>query len=92
MVDNCWDQYFVAPRVISVKRDQTIILDLDSKVVISLFHKNKHQMPNTDSLIDSISQIITNFQAESSELIFLNIDLKNAYSQLNFHPDTTKTL
>ena len=49
-------------------------------------------MPNTDRLIDSISQIITNFQAESSELIFLYQNLKNAYSQLNFHPDTTKTL
>ena len=49
-------------------------------------------MPNTDRLIDSISQIITNFQADSSELIFLNIDPKYAYSQLIFHHDTTKTL
>ena len=92
MVDNCSDQYFVSPIVISVKRDQTILLDLDSKILNKFFYKNKYQMPNTDRLIDSISQIITNFQADSSELIFLNIDPKYAYSQLIFHHDTTKTL
>ena len=61
------ERLFSTTIVISVKRDQTIKLDLDSKILNKFIHK-KNQTPNTDRLIDSISQIITNFQAESSEL------------------------
>ena len=61
------ERLFSTTIVISVKRDQTIKLDLDSKILNKFIHK-KNQAPNTDRLIDFISQIITNFQVESSEL------------------------
>ena len=48
-------------------------------------------MPNIETLIDSISQIITDYKTEPADKIyFSNIDLKYAYSQLNLHPDTAK--
>ena len=46
-------------------------------------------MPNFDTLIDSISQIITNFHTESSDKNFSStINLKYAYIQLNVQFDT----
>ena len=41
--------------------------------------------------MDSISQIITNYKTEQADTIYFStIDLKNAYSQLNLHPETAK--
>ena len=48
-------------------------------------------MPNIETLMDSISQIITDYKTESAEKIYFStIDLKYAYSQLNSHPETAK--
>ena len=90
-LNNCSDQYFISPIVITVKRDQTIKLALDSKILNKAIHKNKYQMPNIETLMDSISQIITNYKIEPAEQIYFStIDLKYAYSQLNLHPETAK--
>ena len=88
---NCSDQYFISPIVITVKRDQTIKLALDSKILNKTIHKNKYQMPNIETLIDSISQIINDYKTEPADKIYFpTIDLMFAYSQLNLHPDTAK--
>ena len=48
-------------------------------------------MPTIETLIDSVSQIITDYKTEPADkTYFSNIDLKYAYSQLNLHPDTAK--
>ena len=88
---NCSDQYFISPIVITVKRDQKLKLTLDSKVLNKSIHKNKYQMPNIETLMDSISQIITDYKTEQADTIYFStIDLKYAYSQLNLHPETAK--
>ena len=90
-LNNCSDQYFISPIVITFKRDQTIKLALDSKNSNKAIHKNKYQLSNTEKLIDSISQIITDYKTEPADKIYFStIDLKYAYSQLNFHPKTAK--
>ena len=90
-LNNCSDQYFISPIVITVKRDQTIKLALDSKTLNKSIHKNKNEMPNIETLMDSISQIITNYKTEPADKIYFStIDLKYAYSQLNLHPETAK--
>ena len=66
-MNNCSDQYFISPIVITVKRDQTIELALDSKTLNKAIHKNKYQMPNIETLMDSISQIITNYKTEHAD-------------------------
>ena len=83
------DENFISPIVITVKKDQSVKLALDSKVLNKAIHKNKHQMPNIDSLIDSISQHI-NDSNHGDNVYFSTIDLKYAYSQLNLHPDTAR--
>ena len=48
-------------------------------------------MPNIETLMDSISQFITNYKTEQADtMYFSTIDLKYAYSQLNLHPETAK--
>ena len=48
-------------------------------------------MPNIETLMDSISQIITDYKTEPADTIYFStIDLMYAYSQLNLHPETAK--
>ena len=47
----CSDKNFISPTVITVKRDKTVKLALDSKILNKSIHKNKYQTPNIDNLI-----------------------------------------
>ena len=53
-LSSCSDENFISPIVITVKKDQSIKLALDSKVLNKAIHKNKYQMPNIEMLIDTI--------------------------------------
>ena len=55
------DKNFISPIVITVKKDKSVKLALDSEVLNKAIHKNKYQLPNIDSLIDSISQHINDY-------------------------------
>ena len=74
----CSHQFFISPIVIMVKKDQSIKIALDSKILNKAIHKNKYQMPNLDSLI---SQTLSTTPQETAYLTPL--DLQYAYSQLN---------
>ena len=43
-LDKCSDKQFISPIVITVKKDQTVKLALDSKMIINYLHKNKYQI------------------------------------------------
>ena len=58
-LNNCSDQNFISPIFITVEGDQTIKLALGSKILNKFIHKNKYQMPNIESLIDTVPQVIT---------------------------------
>ena len=85
---NCSDQFFFSPIVITVKKDQSIKIALDSKILIKAIHKNKYQMPNVDSLIQTISQTLSTAPQETA--YFTTLDLQYAYSQLKLHSDTAR--
>ena len=86
-LSSCLDNYFISPIVVTVKKDQSIKLALDSKVLNKSIHKNKYQMPNIDTLIESISQQMS-APASQNITYFSTIDLKYAYSQLNLDTNT----
>ena len=88
-LQECSDKNFISPIVITVKKDKSVKLALNLKILNKAIHKNKYQMPNIDSLIDSISQHI-NDSNHGENVHFSTIDLKYAYSQLNLHPDTAR--
>ena len=81
-LSSCLDKCFISPILVTVKKDQTIKLALDSKILNKAIHKNKYQMSNIDTLIESISQQVS-APASQNTTYFSTLDLKYAYSQLN---------
>ena len=88
-LNSCSDKNFISPILITVKRDKTVKLALDSKILNKSIHKNKYQLPNIDNLIDTIQQNI-NTTASQETAYFSTLDLKYAYSQLNLDPETAR--
>ena len=86
---SCPDKIFISPIVITVKRDKTVKIGLDSKILNKSIHKNRYQMPNIDSLIDTVQQNL-NTNASHETAYFSTLDLKYAYSQLNLDPETAR--
>ena len=72
-LDKCTSDCFIAPIVITVKKDNSIKLALDAKPINRQLYKNKYQMPNVDELIDGVSQIIT--ATSEGSLYFTVLDL-----------------
>ena len=79
-LDKCSDQQFISPIVITVKKDQTVKLALDSKKINKYIHKNKYKMANIDRLLDNIEQVVKS--DKSNQTLFSTLDLKYAYSQI----------
>ena len=50
---------FFLPIVITVNKDHSVNLALDSKLLIKALHKNKYKKPNIELLFDLKIQLIT---------------------------------
>ena len=87
-LNNCSDQFFISPIVFTVKKDKSIKIALDSKILNKAIHKNKYQMPNIDSLIQTILQTLSTAPQETA--YFTTLDLQCAFSQLKLHNDTAR--
>ena len=88
-LNSCSVKNFISPIVIAVKRDKTVKLALDSKILNKPIHKNKYQMPNIVNLIDTIQKKL-NTAASQETAYFSTLDLKYAYSQFNLDPETAR--
>ena len=62
----CSDQFFISPIVITGKKDQSIKIALDSKILNKAVHKNKYQMPNIYPLMQTISQTLSTAPQETA--------------------------
>ena len=54
-LSSCSDEHILSPILITVKKDKSIKLALDSKELNKAIHKNKYQLTNIVMLIDTIS-------------------------------------
>ena len=88
-LEKCSDEFYISAIAITVKKDKSIKLALDSKTINKAIHKNKYQMHNIDCLMDNIAQTITESSDEVKEL-FSTLELRYAYSQLPLDEDTAK--
>ena len=79
-LDKCTSDHFVAPVVITAKKDGTVKLAMDAKPMNSQVFKNNFQMPNLLELFDSAAQIIT--AKTEGTVWFTSLDLKYTFSQL----------
>ena len=88
-LEKCSDKFFISLIVITVKKDKSIRLAVESKTINKTIHTNKYQLHNIDSLMDSIAQT-TAQSSDEGEVLFSTIDLRYAYSQLPLDEDTAK--
>ena len=59
------------------------------KRLLEIYFSYSYQIPNFETLMDSISQIITNYKTEpAGKIYFSTIELRCAYCQPNLHPET----
>ena len=87
-MEKCSDQQFISPIVITIKKDQSKKLAMDSKQISKMIHKNKYQMPNVDVLLDNVAQSVQQGHNRPGTTLFLSIDLRYAYSQLKLDEAT----
>ena len=74
--------HFIAPIVLTAKKDGSIKLAFNAKPIIAQIWKNKHQMHNLHELISSAAQIIT--KSTPRKVWLTSLELKYAFSQLPF--------
>ena len=86
-LNECSDKYFVSPIVITVKKDRSVNLALESWELNKQVHKNKYQMPNIEELMDTVGQTIS--KRKPGEVYFSTMDLTYAYGQLPLSPETS---
>ena len=79
-LDKCSDRQVISPIVITVKKNQTVKIALDSKKINEFIHKNKYQMPNIELLLVKIAQVVKS--DKSKQTLFSTLDLRYAYSQI----------
>ena len=80
-MDKCTTDFFIAPIVLTAKKDGSIKLALNAKSMNAQIWKNKYQMPNIHELIDSAAQIIP--RNVPGKVWFTSLDMKYAFSQLS---------
>ena len=81
-LEKCSDELFISPVVITVKKDKSVKIALDSKKLNDAIHKNKYQMQSIDHLMDSVAVYISERKNKQGKYFFSKIDLKYAYSQI----------
>ena len=84
----CDEDCFISPIVITRKKDGSIKLALNSKLLNEQIFQNNHQMPNINELIDKV--VLQLSEKTDGQVWFSKLDLKNAYSQLQLCKKTSK--
>ena len=81
-LDKSTSDCFIAPIVITMKKDYSINLVLDAKPINRQCLKNKYRMPNIDELIVTEEKV--------GEQNFTKLNLRHAYSQFKLAADTAR--
>ena len=79
-LSRCSEDCFISPIVITAKRDGSIKLALNSKLLNKQIFRNRYQMPNLFELIYNVAVTIS--AHDERKIWFSSIDLKYAYSQI----------
>ena len=77
---------FVSPAVITVKKDKSVNIALDSRILNEITVKKKAQMPNMEELISRISRKIS--EGSDGEILATKLDFEYAYRQTKLDENT----
>ena len=85
--DETTENCFVSPAVITIKKDKTVKIALDSRKLNESCIKGKATMPNMEELISQISAKITQ---NNGEIWMSKIDLDYAYGQAKLSAEASR--
>ena len=85
--DETTENCFISPAVITIKKDKSVKIALDSRKLNEACIKRKAAMPNMEELISKISAKITNGEGE---IWMSKIDLDYAYGQAKLAKEAAK--
>ena len=85
--DETTENCFISPAVITIKKDKSVKIALDSRKLNEACIKRKAAMPNMEELISKISAKITNGEGE---IWMSKIDLDYAYGQARLSKEAAK--
>ena len=86
-LEECSDNHFVSPIVITVKKDGSVKFSLESRELNKQVQKNKYQMPNIEELMSIVGQTISE-RKQGDDVFFTTMDLTYAYGQLPLNENT----
>ena len=73
-VDKVTDEMFIQPVVITVKKDRSVKIALDARLLNNAILKNKYQMPNLESLMEKVAEIVND--NNDGEAFFTSLDMQ----------------
>ena len=79
---------FKSPTVNTVRKDNSVKLAMDARILNDNTIKGKAQMPILEELLGQVSMAIT--RNEEMPLYISTIDLEYAFGQVKLHPETSK--
>ena len=85
--DKTTENCFISPAVITIKKDKSVKIALDSRKLNEACIKRKAAIPNMEELISKISAKIT---INGGEIWMSKIDLDNAYGQAKLSNEASK--
>ena len=87
-MDKCSEE-LIRPVVITVKKDNTVKIALDSKKLNYAIHKKKYQFQSI-AHFDSVAVFISESKNKPGQYFFSKMDLKYAYSQILIDENSKK--
>ena len=87
-VNEIKDDVFIQPTVMTVKKDKSIKIAWDARVMNENIKKDKYQMTNLDDLMCSLAETITSDRP--GRVWFTSVDLKYAFEQVLLNPSLAK--
>ena len=81
------DDVFIQPTAITVKKDRSVKIALDARVLNQAIDKDKYQMPNIDNLLDMVAEKLNN---ENEEAWYSSVYMTYAYGRVPLHSLTAK--
>ena len=87
-VDKIMDDIIYQTVFLTVKKDLSVTKALDARSPNNAIRKYKHQMPNFESLMDKVAEIMND--NKEREVLFTSLEMQYAYGQSVLHPETAK--
>ena len=82
------EDVFLQPTVITVKKDRSVKIALDTRELNKNVIKDKYPMPNLENLMDMIAEQVGT--EKTGKTYFTSLDLTYAYGQVELSSDTSK--